>query len=67
MYGWRKRNTSLLREAVNYFNHLNYLFKETIYSNTKLSPRSSLNTLTLFSCVLDFISTLSPFLDFTAG
>lgn len=34
MYGWRKRNTSLLREAVNYFNHLNYLFKETIYSNT---------------------------------
>lgn len=34
MYGWRKRNTSLLREAVIYFNHLNYLFKETIYSNT---------------------------------
>lgn len=26
--------TSLLREAVNYFNHFNYLFKETIYSNT---------------------------------
>ena len=27
-------NVTLLREAVNYFNHLNYLFKETIYSNT---------------------------------